>query len=69
MNVALHNLMSNETIDSTKDIPISNLDSLPVITFCPRQQVNAPKIDELGYGSGGDSFSIMNILKGKDNQK
>ena len=51
MNTALHNLMSNETVDSTEYIPISELDPLPVLTFCPRQKVNTQRIHEFGYSS------------------
>ena len=35
---ALHNLMSNTSVDSTEKIPISDLEYPPLITICPRQK-------------------------------
>ena len=49
LKVALNNLMSDATVDSTEYIPISKLDSPPVITLCPRQGIDEAKIVELGY--------------------
>ena len=48
--VALENVMSESTVDSTENIPISNLDPLPLITFCPRQEIDL-KFQTIGYSS------------------
>ena len=48
--IALNNLMNEATVDSTENIPISNLDPLPLITFCPRQEVDL-KFQTTGYSS------------------
>ena len=66
MNKALHLLMKNETVDSTQNINITDLDPPPLITFCPRQKVNTQKLDEFGYAdpSGDDILSLINILGG-----
>ena len=69
MHVALENLMSDDTVDSSEYIQISDLDSPPVITFCPRQKLNSEKVDELGYYYlGMDIFTITDILIGKIRQ-
>ena len=49
IKVALDNLMSENTLDSTENIHISDLDSTPVITFCPRQGEDTNKLDEWGF--------------------
>ena len=58
MNSALYQLMSEKSLDSTEYIPISELKSPPVITFCPRQTFGRlteydeglrAKLDELGF--------------------
>ena len=59
IDVALYNLMSDDTVDSTEYIPISHLDPLPIITFCPRQEEDW-KNGEKGFAS------IDHLLKGMD---
>ena len=49
MMIALENLMSNATVDSTEYIPISDLKSPPLITFCPRQEQNLTTLKKHGY--------------------
>ena len=49
LKVAFDNVLSNATVDSTEYIPISDLDSPPVITVCPRQGVDDERLYELGY--------------------
>ena len=50
ITVALHKLMSDSTVDSSEYIPISQLTSPPVITFCPRKQIDSKKLnEEFGY--------------------
>ena len=49
---ALCRLMSNDVVDLTEDVPISDLDSPPVITVCPRQPVNEQQLRYWGYISG-----------------
>ena len=61
INVALDNLMSNATVDSTKDIPISDLDSPPVITFCPRQEYDYEILDEWGNWFVDISFFSLRL--------
>ena len=39
MKVALHNLMSEATVDTTEYIPISELETPPILTLCARQAV------------------------------
>ena len=46
---ALNKLMGDETVDSTAYIPISDLESPPIITFCPIQPESMYKLAELGY--------------------
>ena len=41
--------MSKATVDSTEYIPITDLDSPPVITLCPRQEYDEEKLKEWGY--------------------
>ena len=59
VKIALDNLISNDAVDSTENIPISDLDSPPVITFCPRQGVDDRKLKEWGHW-----YHIRNLLKG-----
>ena len=40
--------MGVETVDSTENILISDLDSPPVITLCPRQEYDYEILDEWG---------------------
>ena len=49
--VALNNLKSKATVDSTEYVQISDLDSPPVITFCPRQPINEGRLMEWGWGA------------------
>ena len=50
MRTALHQILSQETVDSTDYIKISDLDSPPVITFCPRQiDIYKKDLGEWGY--------------------
>ena len=49
INTALHHLINKNTVDSTEHISISELDSPPVITICPRQKQNTEKLAEYGY--------------------
>ena len=49
INVALDNLMSKATVDSTEYIPISDLNSPPIITFCPKQAENRILLFKWGY--------------------
>ena len=49
VNTALYNVMSDDTVDSTEYINISNLESPPVITVCPRQSINKQILQEWGY--------------------
>ena len=58
MTVAFNNLRSDATVDSTEYISISDLDSPPVITFCPRQEAKWENPIE-GYRR------TPHILKGK----
>ena len=46
---ALCRLMSNAVVDLTEDVPISDLNSPPIITVCPRQPVDHQKLVDLGY--------------------
>ena len=59
INVALDNLMSKATVDSTEYIPISDLNSPPIITFCPKQAENRILLFKWGYFG-----SISNFLTG-----
>ena len=63
MNTALHHLMNEETVDSTEFISISDLESPPVITFCPRQGENKELLEEYGYGD------LSMLMQGNDNQR
>ena len=68
MKVALNHLFSNATVDSTEFIPVSEV-TPPIITFCPRQQVDAQQLNELGYASRiGNTYSTYNLLAGKGYQ-
>ena len=60
MNMALQNLMGDVSVDSTEYINISDLDSPPVITFCPRQPINMRKLFEWGWMSGS-GFIVLRI--------
>ena len=51
LNTALQHLQSNDTVDSTEFIPISELDQPPVITFCPGQGSNLTRLAEYGYNT------------------
>ena len=68
MTVAVHNLMSNATVDTTEYIPISELETIPLITICSRQTNShyekdleelIQKTDKFGY------LSESNILSGR----
>ena len=54
IKVALVKLMSNGTVDSTEYISISELDSPPVITFCPTQGVDWNALYKWGYNQPSD---------------
>ena len=58
MNIALHSLKEKVTVDSTEDVPISELETPPVITFCPQQEVDLDTLNEWGY------FKVRNLLTG-----
>ena len=60
---ALHNLMSNTSVDSTEKIPISDLEYPPLITICPRQREDEKTVRELGY------FDIHFLMKGNNRQR
>ena len=51
--------MSKATVDSTEYIPISDLNSPPIITFCPKQAENRILLFKWGYFG-----SISNFLTG-----
>ena len=61
MKVALDNLMSNATVDSTEYIPISDLEAPPIITICPRQREDQQKLKQSSWGY---FESIENLLQG-----
>ena len=64
--VALKNLKDDATVDSTEYIQVSDLDTPPTITFCPRQRVERQILIGLGYENWyGDSYSY-HLLAGKD---
>ena len=60
INTALHHLIGKQAVDSTEYIPITHLNPLPVITFCPRQGKDSEKLNEYGY-----MYNIGNLLQGK----
>ena len=53
--------MDEETVDSTLYIPISDLKSMPVITFCPRQGPNMTKLKDWGYED--EFYLFVGIIK------
>ena len=57
---ALCRLMSNDVVDLTEDVPISDLDSPPVITVCPRQPVNRQQLIDWGYTYGEGYLMLGN---------
>ena len=58
MNVALDNLLSDVSVDSTEYVQISELEHPPIITFCPRQPINEIKLVQYGWGF---VFMKMNV--------
>ena len=60
MKVAFENVLSNATADSTEYISISELDSPPVITFCPNQGIESASLDALGY------WTIEDLMNGNN---
>ena len=61
--------MSDFIDPATEYISISDLDSPPVITLCPRQEYDSKLLGEWGYSSSlfyatGD---ITDLLRGNDN--
>ena len=62
LHVALEHLLSIQTVDSTEYIPISDLESPPIITFCPRQVEDEKSLWELGY------FNTENLMQGNIRQ-
>ena len=68
MRTAIKQIMSQETVDSTEYIQISDLNPPPAITFCPRQALNFLNAEEMGLGSDEASV-ITNMLQGKYKQK
>ena len=59
VKVALENLIGKETVDSSEYIKISELESPPVITFCPRQGEDFGKIKRMfGY------WKSQHLMKG-----
>ena len=52
--------MSNDAVDSTEYIPISDLESPPIITLCPRQGYYSKLLEWRGYAS------IKDFLLGND---
>ena len=60
MNIALHHLMSVDTVDSSEYIPISDLDSPPVITICPMLKQDVKPLNDLGY------MHTYNLMNGKE---
>ena len=69
IETAFYHLMSEATVDSTEYISISDLDSPPLITICPRQELNWQTTEEWGWGHEGDpgyqNKDYYNILLGK----
>ena len=68
LNVALHHLMGEETVDSTDYIPISDLDPPPVISFCPRQKEDKMKLKEWGWYWGQIYGDVRLLLAGKKDE-
>ena len=67
LNIALYHLLREDTVDSSEYIPISEMDSPPIITFCPRQGADSQKMFGLGYGKHwyGITYSVDDLLQGK----
>ena len=61
LSIALNNLIDNKAVDSTEYISIADLDSSPVITFCPRQGENHQKLEELDFDDLDNVF-LGNIV-------
>ena len=58
---ALDKLMGDETVDSTAYIPISDLESPPVITFCPIQSESMYKLVESEYDNSSNLVQGIQI--------
>ena len=63
LKVALEQLIGKETVDSSENIKISELETLPVITFCPRQGPDLAKLRDFGY-----LHNLKYFMKGNDKQ-
>ena len=68
LNTALDHLLREDTVDTSEYVSISDMDSPPIITFCPRQGANSQKMFGLGYGKHwyGITYSVDDLLQGKD---
>ena len=49
LTTALNKLLSDATVDSSEEVPISDLEYPPLITICPRQEKQWQSIKEWGY--------------------
>ena len=65
VNVARVKLQSRTTVDSSKSLPLSNLDQPPVLTTCPKTDHNDSVLVESGYHTTlYNSSPILQFLKG-----
>ena len=66
LNITLYHLLREDTVDTSEYIAISEMDSPPIITFCPRQGADSQKMHGLGYGKHwyGITYSVDDLLRG-----
>ena len=65
MRVAIENLKSNATADSTENISISDINTSPVITFCPKQGADFDVLKEFGYTRYYGDTESNSLMQGK----
>ena len=63
LTTALNKLLSDATVDSSEEVPISELEYPPLITICPRQGKEWKSVEKWGY-SKDDLGYEGNILTG-----
>ena len=49
VNVARKKLQARKTVDSSENLPLSNLNELPALITCPQTDQNYTILDESGY--------------------
>ena len=64
VNVARVKLQSRKTVDSSESLPLSHLNQSPVLTTCPKTDLNVTILLESGYHFTLLSSPIFQFLEG-----